>query len=544
MEAEFVRKESIFLFLLLLVAVFAGAARRFRVPYPILLTIIGGLLGLLPIFPNVTLQPNLVFFVFLPPLLFAAGWQLSWREFRANLGRIFMLAIGLVSFTIFALITMRGRLLLGFDWQSALMLGAIIGATDAIAATAIARRLGLPRRIVDILEAESLVNDGTGLLAFQFGLAILLSSHTPTFVEGVGKLVYLSGGGIVIGLVIGVLVSWLERWIDDGPIEIVISVLSSYVVYILAEHLHTSGVLAVIACSMLMSRENYRFMSPQVRLQYAVVWDVLTFVLNGIVFILIGLQLPFVLSQLSGIGVWNLVWDGITFSITVLFLRLLWIFGETYGAYVYRKLRKFPGNPVPKPRELLVLTWGGMRGVLSLAAAFSLPYALADGAVFKQRSMIVYLTFCLIATSLIIQGLSMPWLIRVLAIEGSNEEDIEERKARRIIVEEAIRHLNRRRVQERYDLATVKDLISMYERRLHTLSIEDDSEQGETEGYSRAQRDALLLEILQIERVSLLRLRNENEISDDVARIIQRDLDVLESHIHTGSAANAIMTYL
>ncbi len=544
MEAEFVRKESIFLFLLLLVAVFAGAARRFRVPYPILLTIIGGLLGLLPIFPNVTLQPNLVFFVFLPPLLFAAGWQLSWREFRANLGRIFMLAIGLVSFTIFALITMRGRLLLGFDWQSALMLGAIIGATDAIAATAIARRLGLPRRIVDILEAESLVNDGTGLLAFQFGLAILLSSHTPTFVEGVGKLVYLSGGGIVIGLVIGVLVSWLERWIDDGPIEIVISVLSSYVVYILAEHLHTSGVLAVIACSMLMSRENYRFMSPQVRLQYAVVWDVLTFVLNGIVFILIGLQLPFVLSQLSGIGVWNLVWDGITFSITVLFLRLLWIFGETYGAYVYRKLRKFPGNPVPKPRELLVLTWGGMRGVLSLAAAFSLPYALADGAVFKQRSMIVYLTFCLIATSLIIQGLSMPWLIRVLAIEGSNEEDIEEKKARRIIVEEAIRHLNRRRVQERYDLATVKDLISMYERRLHTLSIEDDSEQGETEGYSRAQRDALLLEILQIERVSLLRLRNENEISDDVARIIQRDLDVLESHIHTGSAANAIMTYL
>ncbi len=544
MESEFVGKESIFLLLLLLVAVFAGAARRFRVPYPILLTIIGGLLGFLPIFPNITLQPKLVFFVFLPPLLFAAGWQLSWREFRANLGRIFMLAIGLVIFTILVLIAIRGRLLPGFDWQSALILAAIIGATDAIAATAIARRLGLPRQIVDILEAESLVNDGTGLLAFQFGLAILLSGHTPTFVEGAGKLVYLSGGGILIGLAIGVLVSWLERWIDDGPIEIVVSVLSSYVVYILAEHLHTSGVLAVIACSMLMSRENYRFMSPQVRLQYAVVWDVLTFVLNGIVFILIGLQLPFVLSQLSGIGLWNLVRDGAAFSITVLLLRLLWIFGETYGAYVYRGWRKLPDNPAPKPRELLVLTWGGMRGVLSLAAAFSLPYTLANGVAFKQRSMIVYLTFCLIATSLVIQGLSMPSLIRVLEIEGSNEEEVEERKARRAIVEEAIRHLNRRRVQERFDQAIVKDLISTYERRLHTLSIEDDSEQGEREGYSRAQRDALLLEILQVERASLLRLRNDNETSDDVARVIQRDLDVLESHIHTGSAANAIMTHL
>lgn len=538
MEAEFVRKETIFLLLLLFIAVFAGVARRFRVPYPILLTIIGGVLGLMPVFPNIALEPNLVFYVFLPPLLFAAGWQLSWREFRANLGRIFTLAVGLVTFTIVVLIAARTQLLPGFDMRSALLLGAIIGATDAIAATAIARRLGLPRHIVDILEAESLVNDGTGLLAFQFGLAILLSGHSPTVVEGVGRLVYLSAGGVLVGLLVGLAVSKLERWIDDAPIEIVVSLLSCYAVYILAEHLHTSGVLAVIACSMLMSRESHRFMSPQVRLQFAVVWDVLTFVLNGVVFILIGLQLPLVRAQLSGIGIWRLLWLGTLFSVAVVALRLFWIFAETYAVYLYRRWRGAVNHPAPQPKELVVLTWGGMRGVLSLAAAFSVPYTLSNGTAFAQRSMIIYLTFCLIATSLVLQGLSMPWLIRLMRIGGTNEDEVEERRARRRLVEDALRYLNRRRVQDRYEPGVVRDLLSIYERRLRALPVDDVEE---TEGFSRMQRDALLLEVLQVERESLLKLRNDASIGDDVLRAIQRDLDLLESHIHTGSAASALM---
>jgi Na+/H+ antiporter len=537
MEAEFIRRESIFLLLLLFIAVFAGAARRLRVPYPILLTIIGGILGTLPIFPNIALEPNLVFFVFLPPLLFAAGWQLSWREFHANFSRILRLAVGLVIFTILALIAGRSWLLPGFDWQSALLLGAIIGATDAIAATAIARRLGLPRRIVDILEAESLVNDGTGLLAFQFSLGILLSGHTPTVIEGIGKLVYLSGGGVLIGFLIGYFVSKLERWIDDGPIEIVVSILICYTVYIAAQRLHTSGVLAVIACSMLMSRESHRFMSPQVRLQFAGVWDVMTFVLNGVVFILIGLQLPLVRSQLSGIGIWRLLEAGVIFSTSIVLLRLVWIFAETYAVYLYCRLRRHTNNPAPRPRELLVLGWGGMRGVLSLAAAFSVPYSLANGTSFGQRSMIVYLTFCLIVTSLVLQGLTMPSLIRLMAIDSSNDEEREERQARRRLVEEVLRYLNRRRVQERFDSAVVKEMLSMYERRLRALPIE---ELESNEAGSRMQRDALLLEILQVERESLIQLRNDAAISDDVARSIQRDLDLLESHVHTGSAASVL----
>jgi Na+/H+ antiporter len=537
MEAEFIRKESIFLLLLLIIAVFAGAARRLRVPYPILLTIVGGILCGLPIFPNIALDPNLVFFVFLPPLLFAAGWQLSWREFQANFTRILRLAVGLVIFTILVLIAARRWLLPGFDWKSALLLGAIIGATDAIAATSIARRLGLPRRIVDVLEAESLVNDGTGLLAFQFSLGILVSGHTPTVFESVGKLVYLSGGGVLIGLVIGYFVSKLERWIDDGPIEIVVSLLISYAVYILAQNLHTSGILAVIACSMLMSHESHRFMSPQVRLQFAGTWDVITFVLNGVVFILIGLQLPFVRSQLSGIGILGLLRVGALFSISIVVLRLVWIFAETYAVFWYRQLQKQPDNAAPRSKELFVLSWGGMRGVLSLAAAFSVPYSLANGASYGQRSMIVYLTFCLIVTSLVLQGLTMPSLIRLMAIDSTNEEEREERHARRRLVEDVLRYLNRRRVQERFDAAVVTEMLSLYERRLRALPIEE--LKGDEEG-SRMQRDALLLEILQIERESLIQLRNEAVISDDVARTIQRDLDLLESHVHTGSARSIL----
>jgi CPA1 family monovalent cation:H+ antiporter len=259
--------------------------------------------------------------------------------------------------------------------------------------------------------------------------------------------------------------------------------------------------------------------------------------LNGVVFILIGLQLPLVRSQLSGIGIWRLLEAGVIFSTSIVLLRLVWIFAETYAVYLYCRLRRHTNNPAPRPRELLVLGWGGMRGVLSLAAAFSVPYSLANGTSFGQRSMIVYLTFCLIVTSLVLQGLTMPSLIRLMAIDSSNDEEREERQARRRLVEEVLRYLNRRRVQERFDSAVVKEMLSMYERRLRALPIE---ELESNEAGSRMQRDALLLEILQVERESLIQLRNDAAISDDVARSIQRDLDLLESHVHTGSAASVL----
>jgi CPA1 family monovalent cation:H+ antiporter len=279
--------QAIFLLLLVFVAVFAGLAQRLKVPYPILLVIAGLLLSFLPGMPRIGLNPDLVFLVFLPPLLYSAAWTLSWREFQRNFVSIAMLAVGLVLFTVVGLAIVAGSLLPGFDWRSGVVLGAVVAATDAIAVTSIAQRVGLPQRIVDIVEAESLVNDGTGLLALRFGLLILVTGRTPSVAEGVGRLGLLIGGGVAIGLTIGAVVSWFVRWVNDGPIMIVISILVPYATYLMGDRADVSGVIAVIACSMYMSRKSPGYMAPQVRLQVTDVWNAVTFALNGIVFMLI-----------------------------------------------------------------------------------------------------------------------------------------------------------------------------------------------------------------------------------------------------------------
>ncbi len=532
--ASFQSALETFLLLLLAVVVFAGIARKFKLPYPIMLVIAGLVLSLVPGIPRISLQPDLVFLIFLPPLLYSAGWVLSWREFRDNFARIVTLAVGLVSFTIFLLVFAAGKKILpGFDWQSAVLLGAVVAATDAIAATSIARRVGLPRQIVDILEAESLVNDGTGLLALQFGMMLLLSGRTPTVIEGVGRLFFLTGGGILIGLVFGAAVSVLERWIDDGPIEIAISIFVPYAVYLAADGMHTSGVMAVIACSMYMSRASPTYMSPPVRLQAAAVWDLLTFVLNGIVFILIGLQLPFVMAEIHSLSPGVLLLYGALFSSGIIVVRMLWIYGETYLIYGYRKWFKKLAIKAPEPRKLFVLGWGGMRGVLSLAAAVSLPFVRSNGEPFQQRSMIVYLAFCVIVATLVVQGLTMPWVIRVLNLSNSNVSDKEEQYARRTLLEEALAYLNRRRSSERYEAGTLRDLMSNYQRRLDAMPIE--RPESYATASSRSERQVLVLEVLKVERQALLRLRDEGHISDEVVRSIQRELDLSESHVYTGS---------
>jgi Na+/H+ antiporter len=525
--------EAVFLLLLFFVAVFAGLARRLRVPYPILLVIAGLLLSFLPGMPRIGLDPDLVFLVFLPPLLYSAAWTLSWREFQRNFASIAMLAVGLVLFTIVGLAMSAGSLLPGFDWKSAVLLGAVVAATDAIAATSIARRVGLPQRIVDILEAESLVNDGTGLLALQFGLTMLVTGRTPSIIEGLGQLVFLTCGGVAVGLAIGAVVAWFETWVDDGPIEIVISILAPYGAYLLGARMHVSGVMAVIACSMYMSRKSPEYMSPQVRLQTTAVWDALTFILNGIVFVLIGLQLPYVIGQIVGMSRPVLLEYGIGFSMLMICLRMAWVFGETYLAYAFRRwVQKLEVTP-PQPQQVFVIGWGGMRGVLSLAAAISLPYALPGGRTFSQRSMIIYLAFCLIVATLVVQGLTLPWLIRVMGLSDSSHAAHEEQEARRVLATEAIIHLHRTRSKNRDQSSVFQELIDGYQERLDAMPLERDvTKKGLI---NQARRNDAILTALQAEREALIRLRNEGQIDDEVLRTLQRELDMAESRVHTGS---------
>jgi monovalent cation/hydrogen antiporter len=526
--------QAVFLLLLVFVAMFAGLARRLKIPYPILLVIAGLLVSFLPGMPRIGLDPDLVFLVFLPPLLYSAAWTLSWREFQRNFLSIAMLAVGLVLFTVVGLALVAGSLLPGFDWKAAVLLGAVVAATDAIAATSIARRVGLPQRIVDILEAESLVNDGTGLLALQFGLAILMTGRTPSIVEGVGRLVFLIGGGVLIGLAVGGVVALFERWVDDGPIEIVISILVPYAAYLTGDRAHASGVIAVIACGMYMSRKSPEYMSPQVRLQMTAVWDALTFVLNGIVFVLIGLQLPYVMGQIGGLSRIVLLKYGVGFSAVIIALRIVWVYGETYIAYAVRRWVQKVKVEEPEPRGLFVIGWGGMRGVLSLAAAVSLPYALPGRGTFPQRSMIIYLAFCLIVATLVFQGLSLPWLIRRLGLSEPGHMKDEEQQARRALLREALVHLDRKRSKNRDQSAMFGELIASYQQRLDAMPME--REQRIEEQVDQTRRSDAILAVLQVERVTLIRLRDEGQIDDEVLRTLQRELDLEESRVHTGSA--------
>jgi monovalent cation/hydrogen antiporter len=528
--------QAVFLLLLAFVAAFAGLARRLTVPYPILLVIAGLVLSFLPGMPRIGLDPDLVFIVFLPPLLYSAAWTLSWREFQRNAVNIAMLAFGLVLFTVVGLAALAGRWLPGFDWRSGVLLGAVVAATDAIAATAIARRVGLPQQIVDILEAESLVNDGTGLLALQFGLMMLVTGRTPSVIEGIGRLVYLTAGGVLVGLAIGAVVSWFERWVDDGPIEIVISILVPYAAYLVGDRMHSSGVMAVIACSMYMSRKSPEYMSPQVRLQATAVWDALTFVLNGIVFVLIGLQLPYVMGQISGMSRLALLEYGIGFSLVMIAVRMAWVYGETYSAYAVRRwVRKLKVDK-PEPGRLFVIGWGGMRGVLSLAAAVSLPYVLPNGRMFPQRSMIIYLAFCLIVATLVVQGLTLPWLIRRLGLAGQTRKNDEEQEARRVLLREALVYLHRRRAKNPNQSEMLGELTAIYQRRLDAMPAE--RAESAQERVDQAQRNSAMLAVLQVEREALIQLRDEGQIDDEVLRTLQRELDLTESRIHTGSHLN------
>ena len=418
------------------------------------------------------------------------------------------------------------------DWKSGFLLGAVVATTDAIAATSIATSIGLPRRIVDVLEGESLVNDATGLLALEFGLRLVIQGETPSVAGGLLRLVWLAGAGLGVGLAIGWIVAWCERWIDDGDIEIIISVVVPYVAYLAAEGLKASGVLAVVACGLYMSRQSVRYFSPEVRIQVMSVWRALNFALNGIVFMLIGLQLPYVLGGIGGYSRRTLMLYGAAFSVVLILLRLAWVYPGAALAHLIKSRVLGQHEEPPSARATFVVGWTGMRGVIALAAAFSLPETLASGAPFVQRDLIVYLTFCVILVTLVLQGLTLPFVIRALSLSGAAEgSDGEEVRARRQMLEAAIGHLEEGRGHADSELQHgFDDLLHTYRHRLSLVleaGARDEESQGDLEVYERLRAEAR--EVSEVERHVLIRLRDEGAIGDEVLRRLERELDLSET---------------
>jgi monovalent cation/hydrogen antiporter len=525
--------EVVFLLLLLFVAAFGALACRLRTPYPIVLVIAGLLLGFVPGIPRITLNPDVIFLVVLPPLLYSAAWRVPWREFSYNLVSIFSLAFGLVTFTVLGVAEAAQRFLPGFDWRMGFALGAVVAPTDAIAATSIARRLGLPQRIVDILEGESLVNDASALLALEFGIALLVRGHSPTVASGLLRLVYLAAAGIAVGLLIGVIINWVERYIDDAPIEIALSILTPYAAYLAADSIRASGVLAVVACGLYLSRRSSGFFSPGVRLQANAVWDSLTFILNGLVFIFIGLQLPYVLEGARDHNLRQLLMYGAFFSAFLILLRLIWMFPGARLSYFIRRRVLHQRERLPPARQIFIVGWTGMRGVISLAAAIALPHTLANGAPFAQRHLIIFLAFSVILVTLVLQGLTLPPLIRALGLAGATGRNTEEEEARRVILETALRRLDEVRESESSEFAKVIDDLELHYRdRLEILT----EEEADVRSARHRRFVELSRELLQVERRTAIRLRNEGRINDELLRQIERELDLDESRFLTGGA--------
>lgn len=519
---------EIIVLLFTVVAASVLVARKVALPYPVVLVLVGLVLSFIPRLPEVKLDPNVVFYFFLPPLLYPAALFTSWRDFRRNLRPIVLLAIGLVLFTMVVVACVVHALIPSLPWAAAFALGAIVSPPDAVAATSVITRLPVPHRIVSILEGESLLNDATALVALQFAVAALV---TGKFSLGQASLhfVWAAVGGIGFGLLVGVAMRWVQRHLDDPPVQITISLLTPFLAYLPAERVHASGVLAVVTTGIYLGWYSPLILTARYRLQAFAFWEIVVFLLNGFVFTAIGLQLPEILKSLEGESLFSPIENALLVSAAVVLVRMAWVFPGAYLPFLLHKRTR--RESLPEWRNVAVMGWSGMRGVVSLAAAFALPYILPNGSPFPGRNYILFLTFGVILVTLLFQGLTLPIVIQKLCIKADNSTDEEERTARLKANQAAIESIEKLRSSGKFSPDTVDRLRAEYDERVEQLRLcaeRPDDCRGEiaTPQYQRLQRQAL-----RVERQTIISLRNDRVINDDALRRIQRDLDLAEARL-------------
>lgn len=517
--------------LLAAMAAIALLAARLRIPYPILLVLGGLAISFIPGLPKVRIAPELVFLVFLPPLLYYAGLMTTWRDFKANLRPIVALAVGLVLITTVVVAGVAWYVVPGMTIAAAFALGAIVSPPDAVAATAVTSRLRVPRRIVTILEGESLVNDATALVAYNFAVAAVVTSQFSLAFAPLRFLV-AAAGGVAVGYGITRVIVAVRGRISDPSIDGVIALLAPYFVYVPAEWLGVSGVLSAVTAGIVMSRRLPTTTSAATRLQLLAVWDVLVFVLNGALFILIGLHLPVVVRGLQGAGFWRLAGYASAISLAAILTRLAWVFVLAWLARTF-----FPRytrlESIPSRRQQFLVGWAGMRGIVSLAAALALPAVLDDNVTpFPARDMIIFLSFGVIVATLVLQGLSLPPLIRLLHIEDDDAvTDLEERSARLDAAHAALARLQALSFAEDANLETIGRVTSEYEARVRALggTLRDTFDPALRAPIVAANR--VRREVLVAERQMITLLRDQNVIGDEVLRRLLREIDLDETRL-------------
>ena len=527
---------EILIVLLVAVVILVRLSRRLELPTAILL-LVGGLgLSFVPGFGDIELAPEIIFTLFLPPLLFVAAVRTSWRDFRRDGRNISLLAVGLVILT---------TLLIGFvaHWTipdlplaAAFALGAIVSPTDAIAATSITERLGVPRRIVTVLDGESLVNDATGLVVYRFAVAAVLTGAFSIFEAG-GQFLIIAGGGIAVGLAAGWLLIFFLNRIDDPTVENTIILIAPFAAYIAAENLlGVSGVLAVVAAGFYFSRRLLGSGSSETRMQGISFWNMLDFLFNGALFLLVGLQLRRIVGGLGGISLWQAAGYAAIISAALILTRIAGVYLIAYLPRMFsKKIRR--DEPFPSWKPVFVVAWTGMRGAISLAAALSLPLLLASGAEFPKRELLIFITFSVILATVIVQGLSLPLIIRRLNLEDEGETAREEASARLEIYRTALARIEEIEKSNDESPRMLDQLKNDFRRRADGIAEIVSEGENSCRDFFKDDRN-LQLDILKSEREKLIKLRDDGALHEDAVRRIQNDLDLEEQRLqnHNRSA--------
>jgi CPA1 family monovalent cation:H+ antiporter len=515
--------------LLVAVAGLSALARRLGVPYPIVLVIGGALFGFVPGLPHVRLDPDVVLVIFLPPLLYGAAFFANLADLRANLRGLSLSSVGLVLVTMVAVAAAAHELIAGLPWGAAFTLGAVVSPTDPLAAAAIMRRLEAPRRLVSAAEGEGLFNDATALVAYRVAVAAVVGGSFSLAEAGL-RFVAGAAGGIAIGLAIGWVIAEIRQRTADAQVSITISLLSGYAAFVPADALGASGVLAAVTAGIYMGVRGPSIIPARTRLQGFMMWDILDFLINATLFVLLGLQLRTVVDGLAGRSAPTLLGYGLAVSAVVIVTRLVWFFTVPY---LIRLLDRRPSQVARRvgARPRFMLAWSGMRGAVSLAAALAIPLTTDAGQPFPERDLVIFLTFAVIFCTLVLQGLTLAPLIRRLGIEPDGSEDEEELHARLVATKAALAHLDRIAEEEWTRNDTLERMRGMYEYRKRRLAaragkIEDDGYEDRSLAYQQAVQS-----VLGAQRDALIELRNEGRISNQAMNRIIRELDLEESRL-------------
>jgi monovalent cation/hydrogen antiporter len=508
----------------------AAVTDRIKIPYPIFLVLVGLALGFIPNLPHIRLEPDIVFLVFLPPILYSAAWYTSWRDFKRNLRPITLLATGAVLLTVVAVAVTAHALIDGLSWAAAFTLGAIVSPPDAVAATAVISKLPVPKRIVTILEGESLINDSTGLIAYRFALGAL-TYGTFSLAEAGLQFLIVAVGGILLGLLLGYGYVLLDRYLNHASIETSLSIIFPFGVYQLCESVHLSGVLGVVSAGLYVTWQAPTLLSARTRLAAIAVWDVLIFMLNGLIFILIGLQLPDILQALNddGIGLGQALLIGASVSLAVMVIRFIWVFPAAYlPRWISKKIRTH--DPIISWKFPALISWAGMRGVVTLAAALALPLTLPDGSLFPHRDLIIFISFCVILSTLVLQGLTLPFLIQAFRFAPDTTHELEESDARMKAAEHILTHVENLLSSGEINTAVADRLRVRHSENIARLTsspyIPKQTNEPAPVSFNKVQ-----CSIIRRERDFIVKLRNDGLINDETLNKLFYEIDIEEARL-------------